>query len=853
MMMQPPLLRPLVFLVVFLMALSAWASDPQLSRPVRTWEFVDAAGPRAGILGAEDGTLEAYVYPLKIFGGLKLRFITGAQVIPGESIARRIISRPGSYIITYTGDDFQVDETLVAPVDEPGAVILLDVRARNTLRIDVEFQRDFQLMWPASIGTGYAAWNGQRKWFEFGADGYPFAAVFGSADAALESLEYATNYSGSAHALFTLGEIKGHAQRLLAVAASFKSADDARAVYNRLVARSGQLADETERFYGGYLANTVELSLPDARLQQAYDWSRISVVKGFVDNPFLGRGLVAGYGPSKGAYRPGFAWFFGRDSFWTSLALTSAGDFANARAAIQFISHFQRDDGKIPHEISQSASLVDWFKQFPYGYASADATPLYAIAMGEYVRASGDVAFAHEQAPHLWKALAFMRSTWDEAGFPRNLHVGHGWVEGGPLLPVRVELYQAACYVEALRSLAILASILNDGQHAQELDAEFAQKRATLERQFWLAGTAASPAAYAFAIGTNGQPVDQPSILATVPMWFDLLDRQHAQEMIGLLAHEPFATDWGTRIISSHSALYDPAGYHFGSVWPLFTGWAAVGEYRNHAAEPALANLRANAWLALDGAGGNTTEVLSGDSYSPLSTASPHQIWSAAMVVSPLLRGLLGLESDAAGRKIVFAPHLPADWQTVGVHGMPLPGARVNLDMQRDAGTLRLTIANSGNDVIHVEFAPAYPPCAHVESASLDGKPIAWKTDSEYLDWHPRFDIAAPPGSTTLAIHHRGLFGYALPFSPPQLAGRSMNLKVVSERWSDNGRRLVLTVSGRPAHDYRLELVNGDLLESVDGGTREGADGLIVRIPAASTDDYVDHQITFVLASPGRL
>jgi len=836
--MHPRPLRPLAFLL----ALSCFAADPQLSRPVRAWEFLDATGPRAGLLGAENGTLEAYVYPLKIFGDLKLRFVTGAQVIPGETIARRISARPGAYTITYTGDDFQVDETLVAPIDEPGAAILLDVRARSPLRIDVEFVRDFQLMWPASIGTGFAEWDDRLKNFQFGADGQPYAAVFGSPDAALQSREYATNYSAATHAVFTLGEIKGHAQRVLAVAASMQSRDEATAAYNRLIARSGRLVDETERYYRGYLANTIEISIPDAHLQQAYDWSRISVVKGFVDNPFLGRGLVAGYGPSKGAYRPGFAWFFGRDSFWTSFALTSAGDFANARAAIQFISHFQRDDGKIPHEISQSASLVDWFKQFPYGFASADATPLYAIATADYVRASGDVAFAREQAPRLWKALDFMRSTLDEAGFPRNLHVGHGWVEGGPLLPVRVELYQAGCYVEALRSLAMLARLLNDEQRAQDLDAEFVAKRGALEKRFWLPGNV-----YAFALGPDGQPVDQPSVLATVPMWFDLLDRRHAQQMIGLLAHEPFATDWGTRIVSSHSALYDPSGYHFGSVWPLFTGWAAVGEYRNHAAEPALANLRANAWLALDGAGGHTTEVLSGDSYSPLSTASPHQIWSAAMVVSPLLRGLLGLETDATERKIVFAPHLPADWQSAGVHGIPLPGARVNLDILRDAATLRLTIDNSGAEAVHLEFAPAYPPCAHADSATLDGQPVTWKTDPEYLDWHPRFEIAARPGKSTLTIRHHSLFGYALPFSPPQLAARSMSLKVVSEQWTDNGRQLLLTVSGRPSADYRLELVNGDLLAGVAGATRQGPAGLLVHIPASSTDDYVDHQITFAL------
>jgi GH15 family glucan-1,4-alpha-glucosidase len=823
-------------------ALSCFAGAPQISRPVRAWEFLDATGPRAGLLGAENGTLEAYVYPLKIFGGLKLRFVTGAQVIPGESIARRISSRPGSYSITYAGDDFQVTETLSVPTDEPGGLLLLDVQARNPLRVDVEFVRDFQLMWPASIGTGYSEWNGPLKAFRFGADGQPYSAVFGSPDAALLSQAYATNYSSAATSVFTLGEIKGHAARVLAFAASMKSADEALAAYRRLIDRSGPLVEETERYYSAYLANTIELELPDAHLQQAYDWSRISMMKGFVDNPFLGRGLVAGYGPSKGAYRPGFAWFFGRDSFWTSFALTAAGDFANARAAIGFISHFQRDDGKIPHEISQSASLVDWFKQFPYGFASADATPLYAIAAADYVRASGDVAFAREQAPRLWKALAFMQSTLDEAGFPRNLHVGHGWVEGGPLLPVRVEFYQAGCYVESLRSLAMLARLLGDDARAKQLAAEFEQKRKALEDRFWL------PQAhdYAFALDTSGQPVDQPSVLATVPMWFDLLDRQHAQQMIGMLAQEEHATDWGMRIISSHNPLYDPSGYHFGSVWPLFTGWASVGEYRNHAAEPALANLRANAWLALDGAGGNTTEVLSGDSYSPLSTASPHQIWSAAMVVSPLLRGLLGLQSDAGERKIVFAPHLPADWQTAGVHGLPFLGGRVNLDIRRDASTLQLTIANAGAEAFELEFAPAYPPCAHLDSATLDGQPVAWKTDNEFEDWHPRFTVTVKPGKTTLAIRHHGMFGYAVPFTPPRLAEPSTNLKVVSEQWSDNGRKLLLTVSGRALRAYRLELVNGDLLAGVEGATRAESDGLIVRMPG-SGGGYVSQQISFVL------
>src|SRR5437879_7111704 len=116
------------------------------------------------------------------------------------------------------------------------------------------------------------------------------------------------------------------------------------------------------------------------------------------------------------------------------------------------------------------------------------------------------------------------------------------------------------------------------------------------------------------------------------------------------------------RIISSRAPRYDAGGYHYGSVWPLFTGWASVGEYRYHRALPAYSNLRANALLALDGSPGHVTEVLSGDYYQPLSTSSPHQIWYAAMVISTLLRGLFGLETDAAARRVVLAPNVLPDW-----------------------------------------------------------------------------------------------------------------------------------------------------------------------------------------------
>src|SRR5260370_530680 len=276
--------------------------------------------------------------------------------------------------------------------------------------------------------------------------------------------------------------------------------------------------------------------------------------------------------------RPGFDWFFGRDSFWTSFALNAAGDFSSARTALEFVSKYQREDGKIPHEISQGAHFVDWFKGYPYPYASADATPLYIIAMNDYVVESGDAAFAKQKWNSLWKAYEFLRSTFDEQGFPKNAGIGHAWVEAGPLLPPKTHLYQTRFRLQALRA---------------------------------------------------------PS---------------------------------------------------------AFPGWAAVREYRYYRPVPATTNLRANALLALDGSLGHVTEVLSGSYYQSLSTSSPHQIWSAAMVVGPLLRGMLGLQVDAAKATLTLAPHVPADWTSFRIGLGRVGSASLDLHYPKDPGGVSLVL-----------------------------------------------------------------------------------------------------------------------------------------------------------------
>ena len=276
--------------------------------------------------------------------------------------------------------------------------------------------------------------------------------------------------------------------------------------------------------------------------------------------------------------RPGFAWFFGRDSMWTSFALNSVGDFADTRTAIDFVSKFQREDGKIPHEISQTASLVDWFKKFQYGYASADATPLYIIAMNDYVVQSGDVDFAKEKWDSLWKAYQFLRIYLRFAGFSAEF-----WNRarlGGRRTAAASENGAVSDGSRSRRARRARESCESywTRRCQREMKQEFVQHRPLIEKAFWLP----DKKRYAFALDREEKPVDESSVLATVPMWFGLLDEHHAEAMIPQLADSDQQSDWGMRIISDRASRFSGGGYHYGSVWPLFTGWASVGEYRYH-------------------------------------------------------------------------------------------------------------------------------------------------------------------------------------------------------------------------------------------------------------------------------
>src|SRR3989441_9190824 len=296
----------------------------ELSRAVRSWEFLPVTGMRTGLLGNEAGRMEAWVYPLKIFREFHLKFHTEGRVLPAEALARTVTVRPESATILYAGDKFTVRETFFVPVKEQGAVILLDVETEQPLEIEAVFHRDFQLEWPAALGATYLDWAAAQHAFYFGEEQKKFSALVGSPTAAEPHAEFQTNYAEAQESSFRLGPTaKGKERKVIVVAGSLEGRAAAEKTYEHLTTSYADLLQESAEYYRDYLGKTASVGLPDAQIQQAYDWSRVSVLQGLVTNPYLGTGLVAGYRTSGESQRPGFAWFFGRDSFWTSFALNA--------------------------------------------------------------------------------------------------------------------------------------------------------------------------------------------------------------------------------------------------------------------------------------------------------------------------------------------------------------------------------------------------------------------------------------------------------------------------------------------------------------------------------------------------
>src|SRR5256884_844419 len=391
-------------------------SGLELERRTHPGAFLDVLGRKSAVLGYEHRPLEAWVYPLQVLDRFEVSFrLEGYPLELNAADTSAVIDvRPEATTITYSHAAFTVRQTIFAPLDEPGVLLLFDVDSALPLNIVVRFRPRLKLMWPAGLMTGGLLWDERARAYFITEETGRFVRVVGSPAARDVSVMPYQEEPRDVPAEFRLdvqpSELKSNFIPVV-IAGSVRGREDARAAYARMLGSARELYEKNVEHYRRLLEETTSVVTPDERVNEALEWAKVGIDKGVVENPLLGTGLVAGFRTAGESERPGFAWFFGRDSMWTALALNSYGDFATTREALDFLKKFQRADGKIPHEISQSASLIPWFTDYQYPWASADATPLYIIAHADYVRTSGDREFLQQNWDSIRRAYNFTATT----------------------------------------------------------------------------------------------------------------------------------------------------------------------------------------------------------------------------------------------------------------------------------------------------------------------------------------------------------------------------------------------------------------------------------------------------------
>lgn len=806
------------------------ANPIELSRAARPKVYFEAVGRKAAIFGNESGTFESWAFPIKLFHDARISVRVDGQDNPVDfaSIVERVIARPEATTLVASDQLFTIRATFFSPIDEAGSIVLLDIDTVRPLTITVSFTPDLKPMWPGGLGGQSAGWRDDLKTFVISESRRKFNGFFGC-PAATKGVATPAHQLASGALRFDIKVDPNTARQFfypLIIAGGVNGRQPVADLYQRL---SNSVAEQYQKTFNHYRRlrdEMMSVETPERSFNLAFEWAKAALDKGMVENPDLGYGLIAGWGAAGEGARPGFGWFFGGDAAINSYAMTGYGDFDSMRAAFKFLAKYQRADGKITHEISQSAGMIKWFEEYPYAFLHADTTPFYIAAVHNLYRQSGDRKLIQELWPALKKAYEFcVANDSDGDGILENSKAGLGASELGSLLnDLHQDIYLAATSLEASYAMRELAALMGDRALSNVADQKYQSASRTINELYW----DQKDGRYVFALTKSGKQNPEITAWTAAPMMFGRLDPNRAGETTSILSSSRISTDWGARMLSNESQAYDPIAYNNGGVWPFLTGFVACAEYEYRRPHSGYAHLRQLAQLTFDHALGYHPEILSGDYYRPLDESVPHQLFSSGMVITPFIRGLLGARvdtapnagEDVANRVLRLAPQLPAAWDSLRVLNYRFGASKLTFDIKRSPNSFRLEIAKGDDEMLKLQLSPALPALARITRVLVDGKPAKFTSNFSGAGTICNLETMLRRHSV-IEISFRGGIEIDAPFVAAQSGDRTRALKVI-EISTPASSRLVVRLEGLQGRAYAIRARGELIIESVQGGVLRG-------------------------------
>jgi len=682
--------------------------------------FFGVYGKKASVMGKVDGSaFEIWIYPYKVLHDLQFKVIVdGADENPDARLSRFQFSHT-LFQREWVGEKWTISQQIYPAYNEPIVFLLYRVHALTDITLEFYFSPDLSPMWPASIGGKYSYWD-ERGFFVISESSSRNAAIFGGFPGQKPG-DLPAHHLPGGKLKYRIPLKKGYHEIPLAAAAGRGKTGKILEIFDREKGKYNQYLDERKEVVTACLETHLTVETPDESINEAMKWAMLNVHFSFVDNPDLGEGLVAGYGLSGERERPGFAWYFGGDGIIDSYALLNYGDFEGAAKELQFLFKYQREDGKIMHELSQGAGFLNWFKDYGFPFFHGDTTLYFASFLDAYLKRYGDMEFFKQNRAKIDKVFSWMLSCdADKDGIVESKLAGVGASETGPLRQkMKTDIYLASLSVKAWDAMADIYTRLGNHQNVKIAGERFRRSGKALEEMFWDNDNQY----YAYAVKEDGSQVKETTVWPAIAMRFNVLAREKGKLAQRKIASPELSADWGTRFLSSQSAYYDPSSYNNGAVWPFLTGFSSLALYNYDNPYHAFSLLMANLRIIMDYDYGAGAELLSGDIYRPLDQGVPNQTWTSGNTVSAFVEGLVGFEADAVNKKIHFKPAVPLIWSYLKVGKLKVGKGTVAFDFKKEEDRLIYTFGFSGLKGYTFTFAPVVP--AFRQTFSLDGVQLA--------------------------------------------------------------------------------------------------------------------------------
>ena len=489
--------------------------------------------------------------------------------------------------------------------------------------------------------------------------------------------------------------------------------ENADTLYKNLLAKPEFHIKEIERNCKDLIKSFPSISISGSSktnkmLEETLLWAMVSADKTYMKTPGVGEGYVAGFNTSKkfagsgllatNNGRPGFAWYFGRDFLWMSMVLSMLNQWDKVKNNFKLLSKYQNDNGKIMHELTSSVSLMgkEKWAETPYYFAAADSNPLYIIALRRYLDASGDAAFIKKMWPSILKAFSWMISAdYDGDGLIDN-YAGHGWVEGGPLAENQhsvghTTFYLASLYVKSLKDMSYMSKIVSD-LDSYNIAISLIGSAEGAMKLYWN-----DKGYYNHRRYPDGSYGTEITVAPSVALLFKLIDEKRAVENLYYMNDKSLVTSWGARFISDIEPNYDPDLYHSGNVWPLFTGWLSLANYKYGFSEGGYYLMMSNLKNTYDNCLGCINEVFGGDRY--IEVGSPHQGWSETMGLWPFMEGLVGIKPDALKNRLILEPNFPDSVDKIKISNLRIKNSIINLTVSKNGDNYNVYKEISGPPV----------------------------------------------------------------------------------------------------------------------------------------------------------